>query len=52
MVLRSFFFVNDEESKVNSKTYKKHLEKELIPDIERIIKRRDWMFIQDITPLY
>ena len=36
--------------KVNSKRYKKHLEKELIPDIERIMKRRDWMFIQDSAP--
>ena len=44
------FFVNDKGLKVNSKTYKKHLEKELIPDIERIMKRRDWMFIQDSAP--
>ena len=44
------FFVNDKGLKVNSKTYKKHLEKELIPDIERIMKRTDWMFIQDSAP--
>ena len=44
------FFVNDKGLKVNSKTYKKHLEKELIPDIERIMKRRNWMFIQNSAP--
>ena len=41
------FFINDKGLKVDSKTYKKKLEKELIPDIKRIMKRRDWMFIQD-----
>ena len=35
------FFVNHKGLKVNSKTYKKHLQKELITDIERIEKRRD-----------
>ena len=32
------FFVNDKGLKVNSRTYQKHLEKEILPDIESIIK--------------
>ena len=44
------FFVNDKGIKMNSKLYKKHLEKELIPDIEQIMNRNDWIFVQDSTP--
>jgi len=29
------FFVNDRGLKVNSKSYKKHLEKELLPEVDR-----------------
>ena len=32
--------------KVNSKTYRKHLEKEL-PEINRIMNKNTWIFIQD-----
>lgn len=45
------FFVDDKGIKMNPiKLDKKHLEKELIPDIERIINRKDWIFVQDRTP--
>ena len=44
------FFVNDKDIKMNSKLYKKHLEKELIPDIERIMNKNDWIFVQDSAP--
>ena len=37
-------------TKMNSKLHKKHLEKELIPDIEQIMNRNDWIFIQDSAP--
>ena len=40
------FFGNEKEWKVNPRTYKKHFEKELL-NIENIIKRNDWVFIQD-----
>ena len=33
--------------KVNAKRYKTHLEKELLPNIESMMKRKDWIFIQD-----
>ena len=33
------FFVNDKRLKVNSKTYKRHLEKEFLRNIESIMKR-------------
>ena len=46
MTLQSAF-VNDRGLKIDSKTYKKHLKKELLPGIESIMKRNDWMFIQD-----
>ena len=35
---------------MDSKLYKKHLEKELMPDIERIMNRNDWTFVQDSAP--
>ena len=44
------FFVNNKGMKVNSKSYKKHLEKELIPEIEKKMNRNDWIFIQDSAP--
>ena len=46
------FFANGKGLKVNSKTYENHLEKELIPDTERIMKRRDWMFVRDSAPAH
>ena len=44
------FFVNDKDIKMNSKLYKKHLEKELIPEIEQTMNRNDWIFVQDSAP--
>ena len=44
------FFVNEKGIKMKSKLYKKHVEKELIPDIKRIINRNDWIFVQDSAP--
>ena len=44
------FFVNDKGLKVNSKTYKKHLENELLPEISKIMKKNDWIFVQDSAP--
>ena len=41
------FFLNDKGIKMNSKLSKKHLEKELTPDIERIMNKNDWIFVQD-----
>ena len=44
------FFVSDKGLKVNSKTYKKHLEKELLREVNRIINNSTCTFIQDSTP--
>ena len=44
------FFVNNKSLKVNAKRYKNHLEKELLPNIESMMKRKDWIFIQDRAP--
>ena len=44
------FFVNNKSLKVNAKRYKTHLEKELLPNIESMMKRKDWIFIQDSAP--
>lgn len=44
------FFVNDNGLKVNGKSYKKHLEKTLLPDVDRIMQNDRWIFIQDSAP--
>ena len=44
------FFVTGEGLKVNAVSYKKHLEKELIPDIEKVVKKKHWIFLQDSAP--
>ena len=44
------FFVNNKGLIVNAKRYKTHLEKELLPNIESIMKRKDWIFIEDSAP--
>ena len=41
------FFVNNKGLKVNARRYKTHLEKELLPNIESMMKLKDWIFIQD-----
>ena len=46
------FSVNDKGLKVNSKTYKKNLEKELLPEVNRIMNNNTWIFIQDSAPSY
>ena len=43
------FFVN-KGLKVNAKRYKTHLEKELLPNIESMMKRKDRIVIQDSAP--
>lgn len=51
MVLQSPF-LNDKRYKekyTNSKTYKKKLEKQRIPDIKSIMKINDWLFIKDLV---
>ena len=44
------FLVNNKGLKVNAKRYKTHLEKELLPNIESMMKRKDRLFIQDSAP--
>ena len=44
------FFVNCKRVKVNQKTYCCHLDKELFPTIEKVVKRSDWIFSQDGAP--
>ena len=44
------FFVNKNNVKVYATRYKKHLEKQLLPSIDQMLKHKDWIFIQDVTP--
>ena len=44
--------MNDKDLKVRSKTYKKRLEKELLPEINRNMNNNTWFFIQDSVPLH
>ena len=44
------FFVNGKNLKVNAQRYKKHLEKQLIPGINSMLKRKDCIFVQDSAP--
>ena len=46
------FFVNENGLKINGKMYKKHLEKKLLPEIDRLMKNESWKFIQDSTPYH
>ena len=41
------FFVNNKGLEVNFKTYQKHLEKELLRKVHRIMNNNTWIFIQD-----
>ena len=43
-------FVNEKGLKVNATRYKKHLEKELFPEIDRLVGNKSWIFIQDSAP--
>ena len=44
------FFVTGKGLKVNANSYKKHLEKELLLDIERVVVKKDWVFLKDSAP--
>ena len=43
-------FVNENGIKVNKKNYCKHLKKQLFPAIKKLVKRDDWIFVQDSAP--
>ena len=44
------FFVNGCGVKMNAKTYKRHLQKELLPDVQRFYKHKNCTFVQDNAP--
>ena len=39
------FFVSDYGMKVNAVSYQKHLDKQLIPEIDNLVSRKDWVYI-------
>ena len=41
------FFVNGCGVKMNAKSYKRHLQKELLPAFQRLYKHKNWIFVQD-----
>ena len=43
-------FMNNRGLKVNSKTYKKHLQKDLPPKVSRIMNNNTSIFVQDSAP--
>ena len=43
-------FVNNKGFKINSKTYKKYMEKELLPKVNCIMNNDTWIFIQNSVP--
>jgi len=42
--------VNNNGIKVNKENYCKHLKKQLFPAIDKLVKRDDWIFVQDSAP--
>ena len=44
------FFENENAIKVNKENYCKHLKKQLFPAIKKLVKRDDWIFVQDSSP--
>ena len=44
------FFVNEDGLKVNAKAYQKHLEKQLFPEVGRLMNDTSWIFLQDSAP--
>ena len=36
--------------KVNAVSYHNHLDKQLIPEIDNLVSRKDWVYIQDSAP--
>ena len=50
-VPRNRFFVNENGIKVNEENYCKHFfKKQLFPAIKKLVKRDDWIFLQDSSP--
>ena len=47
---RNRFFVNENGIKVNKENYCKHLKKQLFPAIKKLVKRDDWILVQDSAP--
>ena len=46
------FFVNNNDIKINKENYCRHLFKEFLPAIEKVVKRDGWIFAQDGTRSY
>ena len=46
------FSVNETGIKVNKENYCKNLKKQLFPAIKKLVKRDDWIFVQDSAPSY
>ena len=46
------FFVSGDGMKVNSLSYKKHLDKQLLPEIDHLVNRKDQVYIQDSALSY
>ena len=44
------FFVNSNGVKVNAKSYKSHLQKQLLPSISKLFSHSKWIFFQDGAP--
>ena len=44
------FFVNEDGIKVNKENYCKDLKKQLFPAIKKLVKRDNWIFVQDSDP--
>ena len=44
------FFVNGCGVKVNTQTHKRHLQKELLPVVQRLNNHKNWIFVQDNAP--
>ena len=42
--------MNENGIKVNKENYYKHLKKQLFPAIKKLVKRDDWIFVQDTAP--
>ena len=44
------FFMNENGIKVNEDNYCKHLKKQLFPAIKKLVKRDDWIFVEESAP--
>ena len=47
---KTLFCVDENGLKVIAKTYKKHLEKQLFPEVDRLMNGTSWVFVQDSVP--